>query len=774
MNPAPVVTPAKLPPALSGQPYSATLTITEGTAPFNFTAALEDAGTVTGLTVTTNQSAGTVTVSGTPQGVSAVGLGVTGTDASGATIAAGYTIDVVKLDTKAGPGTTYGSGNSLSDSVTIDEGQLPGDPSGAHIGFPKGTVTFTLADPDGNVVETDNEILAATGALPSYVVATSQTYVPILAGTYTWEVAMNETGGTISVPGGTEPVAAVSSISGVAFSGPLASPTITVNGTGFGSSPPSPSYPANLCGGTGSLYGNALFFEDTTASWTAGQGASSATGNCIGLTVTSWSSTQIVLGFGSSYGTNGWVLTPGDHYTLVALGSQGTGTITSPTTTAVSSSQNPSATGKAVTYTATVSGSDDGGTVSFSHGGAAISGCQGVALNSSGQAACTTTPSVGGAHQIVATYSGDTGFAGSTSSAFTQTVATVIVSSAAAPPLVSASPFSVVFSGPVQGVSTANFTVNEVGYSTGIAASVACANASSAPVSCVTGPVTSATLTPTKPLIAGEYYFVLANQAAGGIVAAADGTAVPASETYTRAQTQFNAFQYPTIYKWATVKDASALGGSYVEETYPGATASFTAKGTSVGIVTWDAPDGGTATVTVTNGTHPVTQSIDTYAASAGDQTTTISGLSVTGTHTITVSVNGAGDPESSGSWVRIDGTIVGGVTQPTPKLTFLWPNYPGDYSYTGSEGASVSLTFRGTGVVWTALTGPNDGKAKVVIDGSMVATEDLHAASYGSTTYTFANLSQDGFHTITITALGTQYKHSSGDIVTNEGFTVQ
>jgi hypothetical protein len=327
VSPVATFIPSALPPAVSGMPYSATAQITGGTAPYSFTASFNPLGTITGLTLTTNQTAGTVTVSGTPQGVSAVGITVLGSDASGEPIGAGqtFTIDVVTPITQPGPATTYGDGQSLSDSLTLDEGQLPGDPPGANIGFPSGSVTFTLTDPDNRVVETDTENLHATGSLPSYVVSTSQRYVPILAGTYTWQVTFTETGGSISTSGGTETVAAISSISNVSIFGTSKSPEIAVSGTGFGSSPPTRSYPADRCSGTGSLYGNSLFFQDLTANWNAGQGIS-ATGDCVGLIVASWSNTHIVLRFGNSYGSSGWVLDPGDSYAVVALGAMTTGT----------------------------------------------------------------------------------------------------------------------------------------------------------------------------------------------------------------------------------------------------------------------------------------------------------------------------------------------------------------------------------------------------------------------------------------------------------------
>ena len=86
-----------------------------------------------------------------------------------------------------------------------------------------------------------------------------------------------------------------------------------------------------------------------------------------------------------------------------------------PTTTSLSSSPNPSSTGQAVTYTATVtpvapaSGTPTG-TVSFADGSAPITGCTAQAL-SGGTATCTVTYTSTGTHSITATYGGDSNFA---------------------------------------------------------------------------------------------------------------------------------------------------------------------------------------------------------------------------------------------------------------------------------------------------------------------------------------------------------------------------
>ena len=94
---------------------------------------------------------------------------------------------------------------------------------------------------------------------------------------------------------------------------------------------------------------------------------------------------------------------------------------TTATTTALSSSANPSAPGQPVTFTATVSPVPDGGTVTFTDGGAPVPGCGAQPVNTSaGTAACQVAYKTG-PHLIGADYSGDTAYGASTGS-LTQTV----------------------------------------------------------------------------------------------------------------------------------------------------------------------------------------------------------------------------------------------------------------------------------------------------------------------------------------------------------------
>jgi hypothetical protein len=108
------------------------------------------------------------------------------------------------------------------------------------------------------------------------------------------------------------------------------------------------------------------------------------------------------------------------------------------TTTTLTSSQNPSTAGSAVTYSAVVTATNTPppgagtptGTVEFTDAGTDIPGCSANALDGTGTAMCTATYPVSGSHDIVATYSGgivgDDTYAGSTSSDLTQAVGVVL------------------------------------------------------------------------------------------------------------------------------------------------------------------------------------------------------------------------------------------------------------------------------------------------------------------------------------------------------------
>ncbi len=88
------------------------------------------------------------------------------------------------------------------------------------------------------------------------------------------------------------------------------------------------------------------------------------------------------------------------------------------TTTSLRASITSPVYGQTETLTATVTGSDGGGTVDFEEGTSSLSGCSAVALSASGsnyQAQCTTTTLVAGLNNLKAAYSGDSTSLSSTS-----------------------------------------------------------------------------------------------------------------------------------------------------------------------------------------------------------------------------------------------------------------------------------------------------------------------------------------------------------------------
>ena len=86
---------------------------------------------------------------------------------------------------------------------------------------------------------------------------------------------------------------------------------------------------------------------------------------------------------------------------------------------------------------------------------------------------------------------------------------------------------------------------------------------------------------------------------------------------------------------------------------------------------------------------------------------------------------------------------------------------------------AAVRLTFDGTGVAWRTVTGPNQGRARVYVDGSLERTVDLYAATrtVGSTV-TIGGFA-DHAHTIRIVVTGTKRPASSGRWVAVDRFDV-
>jgi hypothetical protein len=149
----------------------------------------------------------------------------------------------------------------------------------------------------------------------------------------------------------------------------------------------------------------------------AADGSATPISGCGGATLNLVAGSQVATCTTSALGGGTHVITAtysGDGTYAPSSGTLGGGQVVNPvkTTTTVASSVDPVVYGNPVTFTATVSPSDGGGTVSFYPDGSAtpIAGCAGVALNAvkgNEVATCTTQALTGGTHQIAAIFSGD-------------------------------------------------------------------------------------------------------------------------------------------------------------------------------------------------------------------------------------------------------------------------------------------------------------------------------------------------------------------------------
>jgi len=72
------------------------------------------------------------------------------------------------------------------------------------------------------------------------------------------------------------------------------------------------------------------------------------------------------------------------------------------------------------------------------------------------------------------------------------------------------------------------------------------------------------------------------------------------------------------------------------------------------------------------------------------------------------------------------------------------------------ARGAIATIGFSGSAVAWAGPVGPTRGKARVFIDGKLVATVDLRRSTFRARDIVFARNLPDGDHTLRVQVLGT------------------
>lgn len=75
---------------------------------------------------------------------------------------------------------------------------------------------------------------------------------------------------------------------------------------------------------------------------------------------------------------------------------------------------------------------------------------------------------------------------------------------------------------------------------------------------------------------------------------------------------------------------------------------------------------------------------------------------------------------------------------------------------WTKARSAYATYSFRGTSVAWVGPVGPTRGKARIILDGRLVATVDTRAATFRARDVIWAANVADGAHTLRVQVLGT------------------
>ena len=284
-----------------------------------------------------------------------------------------------------------------------------------------------------------------------------------------------------------------------------------------------------------------------------------------------------------------------------------------------------------------------------------------------------------------------------------------------------------------------------------------------------------ATITPDAPLLPGEYYAVTVSPDGSTPPTDSNNVPIPKSTVGFRGsllEQETSVWAQP--YYWRTVSMSSAYGSRYVEDKTAGAWATFTFTGTSISWYTLQDAYQGKARVEidgVVKGTY------DNYRSSAQYRYKRSWGLS-SGTHTIRIVALGTKSAAAKDAYATIDAFGVGSTLYSNPDLTVSWRALVSTIASGGrvyqdrSAGANVYFHFRGTGIDWRTFWGPDQGIAKVYIDGSYKGQFDGYASSTRARTWSFTHLS-NAAHTFRIVVAGTKRSSSSNTYVTIDYFHV-
>jgi GH25 family lysozyme M1 (1,4-beta-N-acetylmuramidase) len=337
-------------------------------------------------------------------------------------------------------------------------------------------------------------------------------------------------------------------------------------------------------------------------------------------------------------------------------------------------------------------------------------------------------------------------------------------------------PITVSFSEIVQGVTSDNVALRTADAAVTVPASLTCWSQTGKQADCLTGKPVTAVIEPLDPLVPGESYAVDVNPAdVAPVVDRSGNQATPLEQSFA-ASTEVEENSPAVRYTWRNVPESAAYGRSYVVQNAAGATASYAFAGTSVTWFTVTGPAQGQASVWIDGRLRGI---FNGYASSVVLRVPrTFHGLAP-GAHTITIHVLGKkGSTAGTDVEVAIDAFGAGGHTVWTPPLVVSW----GRQRVIGASGGSVtvsdltrsdaSLDFFGTGVQWHTVRGPDQGRAQIYVDGTLVKTADGYGATTTTVLRSIGGLAL-GLHKLRIVVLGEARPAASGANVAIDGFTV-
>ncbi len=331
-------------------------------------------------------------------------------------------------------------------------------------------------------------------------------------------------------------------------------------------------------------------------------------------------------------------------------------------------------------------------------------------------------------------------------------------------------PITVSFSEIVHDVTTSNVALRELGTGSAVPSTLTCWSRKGERVDCVNGDVITAVLTPTGSLIPGQTYTAAVNPegVVPQVVDRAGNPATPAEQSFA-PPTQVEQRSPAVVYTWRQVEAPRAYGRSYAVERSAGAAATFAFTGNSVTWYTATGPTQGKASVSI-DGRHRGT--FDQYDPAWQVRVPRAFTRLGPGEHTIAVRVLGVkGSPAATDTQVVVDAFRVGSTIVSNPHLTSSW----GSLRMKAASGGSVAIgslgrseatfAFWGTGVQWGTVRGPDQGRARIFIDGTLVKTVDDYARVSSVQTRSFTGLAL-GRHELRIVVLGTGRPRSTGTMV--------